>query len=342
MGKAKGSDKGGKPTDARTPEENLMALLESEDTPPQDPPPTPDADEEELEDGDTDSDEDDDDDDNEDADEDSSDDDDDDDDGDEDADDDDTEQYTFEVVVNGEKKTVDAEELVKGYQLQSDYSRKTAALAEERNAFTEEQQAVQAERTRYAGLLDKMEAALESTMPKPEDLEKLRSSNPGEYAARKADLQEHQNKLQQVKAEKQAVYEKQMEDDFKAYQKYVGEERVKLHEVLPEWKDPAVAKKEQDAIVTYAKSMGFTEQEISQVADHRNILMLRKAMQFDKLQGKKPLVRKKTKRVPVLKPGAKKPAKRKTKEAQRTREKLTKTGSVLDAADVMLGLLDTE
>ena len=341
MGKAKSSDKGGKPTEVQSPREAFMALIESEETPPVEPQPTPPADEKVVDDDDAATDDDDDlDDDDEvvdDDDDSAQDDDDDDDDGDDDED-----EYTFKVVVDGEEKEIDSGELVKGYQRQSDYSRKTAALAENRKEFEAEQGAVQAERTRYAGLLDKMEAALESTMPKPEDLEKLRSSNPGEYAARKADLQEHQRKLDATKAEKVAVNQKQMETAYGEYQKVVAQERTKLKELIPEWKDAEVARKDQDALAVYAQTQGWTADELAQVVDHRSIIMLRKAMQFDKLQSKKPAIRKKTKRVPTLKPGAKKLPKKKVKEAQRTRAKLTESGSVFDAADVMIGILEAE
>jgi len=49
-------------------------------------------------------------------------------------------------------------------------------------------------------------------------------------------------------------------------------------------------------IVNYAKNLPererFTDAELSQATDHRAILMLRKAMMFDELQTKKPLMQK--------------------------------------------------
>ena len=111
---------------------------------------------------------------------------------------------------------------------------------------------------------------------------------------------------------------------------------------VPEWKDEVAATKEQAELVQEAKSRGLTDDELALVDNHRIILLLRDAMRYQQLQGKKPLVRKKAKGSPVVKPGATKRPKAKRTKTQSARERLKATGSVRDAANVFLAGLEEE
>lgn len=237
-------------------------------------------------------------------------------------------------------------EALDGGLRQSDYSRKTAELAERRKGFEEHEQAVRQARAEYATKLEKLEAAIEAVqLPKElskEEWDKLRRDNPSEYAARKADVADTKEKLQAVRAEREREQEKEQADLAEKYQEYLANERTELLGKLPEWKDEAVATKEQAELVAEAKSRGFSDDELALVDNHRIILLLRDAMKYRQLQGKKPLVRKKAKGAPVLKPGASKRPKAKVGKAQSARERLKKTGSVRDAAGFFLAGLEEE
>jgi hypothetical protein len=73
----------------------------------------------------------------------------------------------------------------------------------------------------------------------------------------------------------------------------VQHEASKLAQVLPEFSDPAKGDNFRKEIRSYGKTLGFTEEELSQVYDSRHVLTLHKAMMYDKLQKSKPAVNKK-------------------------------------------------
>jgi hypothetical protein len=100
---------------------------------------------------------------------------------------------------------------------------------------------------------------------------------------------------------------------------------------------------ESKEMVGVAKSLGFTDEELAVVTDHRVVKLLRLASQQLKKDGLKPIVQKRTKRAPVVsKPGAKKRQPTKKGKNQKLRENLRKTGSVHDAAAIFLDGLEAE
>ena len=236
-------------------------------------------------------------------------------------------------------------EVLDGGLRQSDYSRKTAELAEQRKAFEEHETAVKQERAEYVTRLEKLDTAIEAALPAEptkEEWDKLRRENPSEYAARIADKADAKEKLQAIRAEKERVADEQTADQAEKYNEYLAHEHTELLSKLPEWKDNVVATKEQAELVQEAKSRGFTDDELALVDNHRIILLLRDAMMYRQLQGNKPLVRKKAKGSPVVKPGATKRPKTKKGKTQSAREHLKETGSLHAAADVFLAGLEEE
>jgi hypothetical protein len=248
-------------------------------------------------------------------------------------------QDLFVVTIDGKESEVAAEELVKGYQRQQDYSRKTAALSEERNAFESERVEVQQERARYAEVLDKLEDLVSKGLEEEPDWEKLRREDPTSYVMRREEWRERKEKLAAVQQEKAAVQEKQKGEHAQVLRKHVESERTKLVEALPDWGDPSKAAQEQQALAQYGQQVGFSSEELAQVVDHRAVLILRKAMLYDQLQGKKTAIRKKAKGAPVLKPGAKQRPKRKQSDSVRAREQLKQSGSMGAAKDAFLAIL---
>lgn len=124
----------------------------------------------------------------------------------------------------------------------------------------------------------------------------------------------------------------------------LAEEKRLLEASVPEWEDPEVAKRDKAAMVEYAAELGFTPQDLAQVIDHRAMVMLRKAMLYDQLQGPvREQIREKTKRTKVLQPGGRSRATgagRRSRTRRRLNERLARTGSARDAAAVIETLLD--
>ena len=80
----------------------------------------------------------------------------------------------FTVRIDGKDEYVDQSELIAGYSRQSDYTRKTQTLANERKAFEQESATTRQERAEYAQLLPQLRKAVESQMGKEPDWAALR------------------------------------------------------------------------------------------------------------------------------------------------------------------------
>ena len=209
---------------------------------------------------------------------------------------------TFRVKAAGEEKDVTLDELMQGYQLGADYTKKTQELAELRKANEAEARAIQESkqvRDTYAQRLKAIEEFL-TQGDSQEDLAALKENDPIGYAVKVAEQTEKKQQLDAIRAEQDRIAREQQADYAQAMQRYVADEAQKLNKVLPEFSDKVKGEQLRNEIRNYGKSIGFTDQELAQVYDSRYVLTLHKAMQYDKLQKSKPSVKKKVAEAPKM------------------------------------------
>ena len=240
----------------------------------------------------------------------------------------------FTVKASGEEKEVTFDELVSGYQLGADYTKKTQELAENRKAVEAEAKAIieaQQVRDTYAQRLQAVEQLL-TMNDSPEDIASMKENDPIGYAVKVAEMTEKKEQLQAVRAEQQRIAQQQQADRAQAMQRQIAQESAKLAEVLPEFSDKAKGEQLRSEIRNYGKTVGFTDQELSQVYDSRHVLVLHKAAMYDKLQKSKPGVQKKVANAPkMIKSGTK--VKQGNNDVQkRQKAQLKGSGKVRDAA----------
>jgi len=245
------------------------------------------------------------------------------------------EETRYTVKAAGEEKEVTLEELMQGYQLGADYTKKTQELAENRKAVEAEAKAIlEAKQVRdtYAQRLQAIEQFLTQGQDSSEDLAAMKENDPIGYAVKVAELTEKKEQLAQVRAEQERIAQQQQADRQQEMARQVQQEAQKLSQVLPEFSDPTKGEQIRNEIRNYGKSVGFTDNELSQVYDSRHVLMLHKAMMYDKLQKSKPAVNKKVAQAPkMVKSGTKvKEGNRDIRKQQLN--KLKQTGKVRDAA----------
>ncbi len=243
------------------------------------------------------------------------------------------------VKINGKEEQVPFEEVVKGYQRQADYSRKTAALAEERRSFEAERQTVIEERQQYAQLLGALQQQIQQTLPQEPDWQRLYAENPLEYVRQKDLWRERQEQLVAAQYEQQRVMALSAQQQQASLAKLVQENRQKLVEAVPAWKDAKRWEQDRPKLLEYGTKLGFSPEELSQTYDHRAVVALYKAMQYDALVANQPKpVQGKGPRTAAAGSAntAPKPASNVTKAKQR----LAKTGKVSDAASLFEAFLD--
>lgn len=242
----------------------------------------------------------------------------------------------FKVKADGQELEVEEDELVKGYSRTADYTRKTQAHAERIKKFEAEELApVRAERQQYAERLAALAEAVKSLVPEEEpDWGKLREElTPDEYASTHSQYQTQKQRMDRIRAEQKRVNDLQVDDAVKQLRARVEIEKGELVKVLPDWADaekgPALRKDLKD----YAVSIGFAEDDLDGVTNHRLIVLLNKARLHDEAAKRKPKIEEKIDKAvnDALKPNGT-PPKRKVTKATEARQRLAKSGSIEDAA----------
>lgn len=253
------------------------------------------------------------------------------------------------VKVDGEEIEVTYDELVSGYS-RTEYLTRTRQKesAEHREAM----QGVETARAEYAEKLELMAQALDQLDPGEPDWEKIQRENPNDFGAIFAAHQKRVKVREAVAAEKAAEAKKSAEALAQQQSDYVAEQFELLTQAVPEWrKDQKAMAADIGAIREFAQTtLGFSEQEVDSINDHRVILALRAAKTgFELEQGGRKALRNKRRRGRTLRPsGEKRGRTRKTggrrsssgKRIASASRRVARTGNVTDAASLFETMLE--
>lgn len=239
----------------------------------------------------------------------------------------------YKVKASGEEVEVELDELIKGYQQGTDYTKKSQALAEQRKAIEAERshlEYVKQERQAYAKKLQALDSFL-TQQHQGVDLEVLKETDPIGYAVAVAEQSQREKQLAVVRNEQQRIAQQQQAEQQASLQAHLRTESEKLVSLIPELATPqgdAVRKQIRD----YAKSVGWTDQELSSVYDSRAVQTLYKAMKYEQLQKSKPELNKKLQSAPkMMRSGTSVPVTKSSQDKQ-VMQRLRETGKVADAA----------
>jgi len=254
------------------------------------------------------------------------------------------EDLKYTIKVDGEELEVDIEELKNGYQRQADYTRKSQALAEQRKETEQiqsERMQLEQERQMYANGLQMLQEQQSAKLNEfnSVDWESLKTEDPYAYMIKKEEFRDAQEKVQGVAQQQQYVQQEQMHQQQAAKAEFVRAEYARLVEALPEWenKESTIKKDIRD----YAATAGFRPEEIDQLADHRSVLVIQKAMEYDKLTKKVAPKKKAVKKVPKVQKSGRGNSKEDaaTEVAKKKRARLRKSGKQDDAASLFYDML---
>lgn len=246
------------------------------------------------------------------------------------------EQPKYRVRVSGEDIEVTQDELVRGYQREADYTKKTQALAEARKSLDTEKAGVEQAkglRDTYAQRLGMIEQML-TNQNKAENLDELKDIDPIGYAVKVAEISQRKDQLQAIQFERQRIAEQQQAEHKEMIGKHVALEAEKLSAYIPEFLDPEKGETVRKDIRNFAKSIGWTDQELASVYDSRAVMTLYKAMQYDKLIASKPGMQKKVSQAPKMLKAGVSQGKGASEQSKANMQQLRRTGRVADAANV--------
>ena len=247
---------------------------------------------------------------------------------------------TYKVKVAGQELDVTLEELKNGYSRDADYRRKTEELSYDKKQFMSESEK---QRQNYSSKLNEANQLLSvaqqqlQTEINSADLEKLYEEDPTEAARIEHRLRRKQEKLNQA-------MEKTQSEQRKQFESFLSDQKKQLASKMPEFSDPTKASQLASSMKTTLNNYGFNDQEISQVYDHRIVMLVNDAMKYRKMQNSKPnLAKKITKPGRVFSSGVKKD--KAEINLTKRREKLSrlkKTGNIKDATSIFLDMVNNK
>lgn len=250
------------------------------------------------------------------------------------------EEAKYEIKVNGKPVEVTLDELMSGYQRDSDYRRKTMELADERRLLEEEVNRAKSEsdavaklRQDYATRLSEIENSM-----KPDaniDWAKLYETDPDEYHRKKIEVENKSKALETIKAERQRAIQEQQQEQSKVFNQYLEQQKKLLAEKEPEYVDPVKGEGLRKDMTSYLKKEGYSDQELNMMVDHRSFVIAKKAMLYDKMMNSK-ISAKQSKTVPkMVRSGTTKTINKDSQQAKSLKSRLKQTGSMRDAANVL-------
>ena len=252
-------------------------------------------------------------------------------------------QELYKVVVDGQEQEVNLEELTKGYSRQSDYTRKTEKLSQDRksveelkNEYTRQNEEAKIKRDQYEKQLQVLSEQLRSSEQKV-DLDRLYEDDPAEYVRVKAEQDRRKELLEKSNQERERILAEKQEEQGKQYNSYLEQQRQLLTQKLPIYADKEKGADFVKNLTNYAKEIGYTDQEINMLVDHRSVIMLANAYRYDKLK-KANLKNKKVTKVSRVVSSSSPKIQDDSDVAKRMKSKkanLKKTGKVNDAVSVL-------
>ena len=255
---------------------------------------------------------------------------------------DEPEVKTYKVKAAGEEIEVTEDDLIKSYQMEADYTKKSQKLSQDRKVVEANIAKIQesiAVRNEYAQKLEQVSQVLNEEFDSSEDLEQLRENDPVSFAVKIAERTENQKKLNVINQERQKVMQEQQYAQQQHMQQTVANESKKLLEIIPEFSDKVKGEQIKKDIRSYGLTNGFTEQEMSAVYDSRHVLMLNKAMKYDRIMKSKAGTVKKVSKAPKTISKGKKISNSQAAIQQKQRARLKSSGSVEDAVSVFQNLI---
>jgi hypothetical protein len=238
----------------------------------------------------------------------------------------------------GEEVTLD--ELSNGYLRQSDYTRKTQEIAAQRNEIqSAEQRLTQADQVLRQNL-NLAQQVIEAFRPQQPSAALL-DSDPHAYMRAQRAFEEADRAYravldgqQSIAQRQQQLTQQQEQRQLQERQKTLAQERQALLEKAPEFRDAAKFEAfQKDAATLSEKHYGLTADEISEITDHRAVMVLRDALAYRKLQSEKMRAVAQAKTAPPMRPAARPAVGTQARQAaQSAMDRLRREGTVEAAA----------
>jgi hypothetical protein len=242
------------------------------------------------------------------------------------------------VKINGKTENITLKEALEGYQRNSDYTRKTQALKQEVQTFAQERQQVEVERQQYGQLINALHQQLQQFAPQEPNWEQLHRDDPLNFPIVEKQWRDYKERVAATGAERERMAHMASQQEQAQLQHMVERGREYLFNKVPEWKDTQKWDEARSRLRDYGQKVGYTDEELGAAYDPRAILVLDKARRYDAIMANRPKPDQANGPKP-MRSGTIANTPRAATEISRAKDRLSKTGSVDDAAK-LFGLLD--
>lgn len=245
----------------------------------------------------------------------------------------------FKTKIDGAEGAAKLAEMLKSYQLEGHVNKKSMELAEREKAIQTRMQEVEQQvqhRLQYTENLTNIAATELLKEYQSIDWRSLEAQDPGQAALLRQKFQERQAQLRGVLANVEAQKHEAVRKAQAQMHETLQKEAQRVLELIPAWKDPAVANKERAELRDWGLSQGFTPEEMDSVSKASVVMLLRKAMLHDKQMQAKPQIENRVRQAPKLvKPGA--PAQNTKEQSLRNlKQSIVKSGGKKGIAEYLL------
>ena len=252
----------------------------------------------------------------------------------------DSDSQKFTVTVDGKPEEVPLDELIAGYHRYATYTKKSQQLAEQRQGFGAEQQALRQTYQQYQGVLSQLHQQMEAANKPPNmDWDALERENPVQWLKLKELERQRNSEIQAVQAEQARMQQLLAGENDKKLQQHLTVQHGLVLEKIPEWADEDLQATEQRKLVEFGKAVGYSDNELNTLYDHRALIVLRDAMRYNELTNGDKITAAKSK-IGSAKGGNKEISSRvRSRKTKAKRAKLKATGKVDDAAALFADIL---
>jgi hypothetical protein len=210
--------------------------------------------------------------------------------------------------IDGVETQVPLADVLKSYQLEGHVNNKSIEVSNQKAALeaerTQWQQATQQALHQHQAMGNLALQMLNHDYQKI-DWNNLRVNNPAEFAALQTEFGQRQQQIQGFLQQVDQAKQQETLQQEQARRQALTQENDKLLSARNEWRDPQAFSKARDQIAQYARSVGFQDAELSQIFDHRIMLVLDDAARYRALQAATPQALKQVRQAPPMaKPGS--------------------------------------
>jgi hypothetical protein len=198
-----------------------------------------------------------------------------------------------EVKVDEEVRKVKLKDLKDNFSGQKFIEKRIQQASEARKVAEQQANTLFENNNQVLAKLQQIDAVLGQVSNQGINWDELKARDPLQYALKREEWRDAQDKQQIVRQEAARVAQQQEQLSSDAKNRFIASEAEALQEKVPEVRDPDKAKALMEKLTSTAKTYGYTKQELESVMDHRALLVLRDAARYRDLVAKRESLMKK-------------------------------------------------